>query len=915
MNPQDKQNINLTGNVTADKHLAALLSKAVRPTVNQTPNRDHQGNRKIITPNTYSFHAQLADRAKRNQDSQSILQLLPDLELAVQILTSSILSPSDMLNVELNITSEPDILTSEMSASLIESVRKYLEGDMNIKMQLPVMLRDIVAEKGCYPVAVIPENAIDELINGPRYNISKESMRNFISDDGITPKPVGILGPGVEQTLKPAVKKRLSLESIASVSDGTFNKNISMITPREVVVSDKYCSVTDNIMVLKFQGLFDKIRRNEIARNVSKSTKSFSLESDFHTKYVKKPSDAQIENQLYRDKNFNNDVVSGFKKQSNLPRRSIGKPLIMKFPSESVLPVHVPGDPKNHIAYFILIDDEGHPVKSDVKDTFQTAASKGFGNSARSSLSSSLIERVNINLGTGTNGFDPNKVEHLDYISRVYADMVEQDLIARVKNGVHSANVDLSKNEEFYRLMLSRTLQHKYTQLLYIPTDYMTYMAFKYNANGIGKSLLDDNSVINTLRTVLMFSNVMGAVKNSIGRTKVNVSIPEEDPDPVRTLEDAQEEIVRSRHLGLPFGGGWNPNDILEFLQRAGFEWNVQGGNLPDLKFDFENTSSSYPKADTDLEDGLRKHSIMGLGLSPEMVDNGLGSDFATVAVQNNILLTKRILQYQELFNPQLSDHCRKIILFSEDLITELRDKIKKNTNAIKIELSTEETSMLERYTNEESSDYKIDRALLEFIKKIDVCLPAPPSVSLEHQTDLVKTYADFLDTALDSAYINSDIVTDAMSGSVDKIKAQIKAFFLRKFMADKGIGIELGQLLATNENGGPQIDLIKEVATHAEALTRSCVANVAKLTPINNAAQSDMDKMGADSTSTSESSDSTDSGGGGEDDMFGDMGFDDDSGADGGSSEENGPPSTTDEQTPSAKDDGEEEAPAKPTL
>lgn len=50
-----------------------------------------------------------------------------------------------------------------------------------------------------------------------------------------------------------------------------------------------------------------------------------------------------------------------------LNRKSIGSPLEIKLPPESVIPVFASGFPEKHIGYFLVIDPEGYPVSKDKK--------------------------------------------------------------------------------------------------------------------------------------------------------------------------------------------------------------------------------------------------------------------------------------------------------------------------------------------------------------------------------------------------------------------------------------------------------------------------------------------------------------------------------------------------------------------
>lgn len=865
--------------VNKDANLAAALTKLVADKRHGSA-RDASGNRTAVMPTGTNFREHTDQRVKRNRDASTVLKILPDLELAVQILVSSLGSPGDLMTPQLTYNPAPDLFTSEVSAALINEVRQYFESQYDLRSMVPVMLRALIADKGSYPVAVIPENALDEFINGPMTQLAKESLSGFLTADNL-PKPVGILGPGVKGGQTNTRRSLgLAMEGLGKRGEA-INAGQATVTlayeqdGRPVpLCDDEYLTVTDNISVLKFPKMLSKIRAQQMRERLDTQLGQISIES------VTGVTDRRIEQHLFTSKHRRGagsaQMAASLRPQGELSRRSIGDPLRMVFPSESVMPVYTPGDVTRHIGYFVLLDEEGHALSLSDDSEFYRAGNRYAAGRSHNSVSSNLLNRINANLGSGNmSDFGAFNSAEFNYASQLYGDMVERDLLARVRNGVHGSSVKLSSNEDIYRLMLARTLENRYTQLLYIPDEYMTYMTFKYDKqSGMGMSLLDDLSTINAMRSVLMFSDIFGAVRNAIGRTRVTIDLPENDPDGVKTLEMVKDLLVRGKQLNVPFSID-TPYDITNFLERAGYEFSFTGGGLPQLNYEIEQKSDSYAKADEGLTESLRKMSLSGLGVPPEMVDQALGNaEFAEVARANNALFSKRILTLQNIFNPLLARHARQVVRYTGDLLAKLVDIIKKEKDCVKMQPTEAEKGYLESIGADQAAKYMAHRALAEFIDTFTVVLPKPPEITLEAQKTELESYEGLLDMALEKAFMGADLVAESMSGSIDKIRSQAKAYFLRKYMADKGIAPELFDLVAVTEDGAPQVNLLTEVATHLEALTRSCVINQAKITPVDQAAAADLENLGKDagggSSSSSDSSDDGDSGG-------------DDSGGDGG--------------------------------
>lgn len=836
--------------VQNDPQFAAMVSKLVKS--------HDPGEFNVNKENSYynlnqSQIQTISDSIKgRIVDNENIMQLFPDIELAIQIIVSSILSPKDMVNTEIIIKGKESVFPSEILLKLNTILTSNLEGSYKLKNELQDILRDTLFRTGSYVKAIIPESIVDELINSNK-TVSTEALTDIVGkDDKIV--SLGFLG-----NANRATSQTVSLESRIGMRMSHEVYDAKVFATEESVNRYMNLDVTDNYQILKIPRLMESSRKKTV-QSMIRSRRKISLEN-------KTVTNQEFASLVYKNPNQNSRVFVALPTPQASKRKSIGRPLVMKLPSEAVIPVYVPGNEKEHIGYFVLLDIDGNPVtlSSDRQNADGLSSMLNNDQSNNQSLSSLLISKAKRNLT------DINASPTIDQISKIYSNIVETDLINRLNNGLYKNNFEISKNEEIYRIMLARSLAGKFTRLLYLPAELTTYFAFKYFSNGIGKSYLDDIKILTSLRAILLFAKIMAMTKNSISTTKVDISLDPEDPDPQKSIEIATHEIVKLRQQYFPLGVN-SPPDLVNWIQRAGLHLNIKNHpGLPQTEFDFQNSNIEHKIPDNEFDEALRKQTYMSMGLSPEIVDQGFNAEFATTAIQNNILFSKRVIQAQQLFTLDLTDYVQKISMNDEVMRDEFREVIKENMASIENFLSEEDKQV----KNDDPEGF-IEDLVDRYIENIEIDLPKPDVTSIETQSTAFESYVEALDKTLDS-WISAEIFPNEIAGEIssnaDSMKVILRAHFIRDWMAKNGFMTELNDIVTSDEDGKPSLDIYEITKSHMEGLMRTSLNFIKNMKPVSTAANTDLTNMSVDEGSSTGSDDtgSEDTGDAGGDD-FGDM-------------------------------------------
>jgi hypothetical protein len=868
--------LRLVGENPSDAALVSKLQRSSNP-----GNVDMSRADSVNNLNKTAIAAISENTKQRIRDNENIMQLFPETELAMQIVVSSILSPKDMVKADLIYKGKDSIFPSEVMMACNEFLQTEMDTAYKLKDDLQEILIEALYRVGSYVKLVLPESVVDEIINS-RTSISTEAFGDFFetSKDGVDLKKISHLG-----FLGNAGQSKFStvLESFANRDKISYNPKIHL--PEEdskLSVVFENLEIVDNFKILKMPGFNERLNKERVKTLIKGSHKkktAANMSAESFSSVDTRTIPGQTENTdtrftpqelqtiLYKNGQQGVQNFMVLPTKIGTKRKSVGRPLVMRLPSESVIPVYVPGDPSNHIGYFVLIDIDGNPVTVNSQTQTYNDGMNGLVSSTNQaqSINSNLIDRARRNLVNNSN------TPTLQDITSVYASVIEKNLMERLANGLYGQNAKVSDNQEIYRVMLARAYEGKFTRLVYIPGELVTYFAFKHFTNGVGKSYLDDIKNLTSLRAIMLFAKVNNSVKNSINVTKVDMKLDPESPDPNKDIEMAVHEIVKMRQNYFPLGIN-SYIDLNDWIQRAGLEFTFSGHpGLPDIDFEFSNGSMQHTMPDTELDELLRKQTFMAFGLPPETVDNAYAGEFATTVVQNNVLLSKRIMLHQQKFVADVCDFVQTVASNDSEIIRGLKEIIEENIGTIEAALSDEEKG--KRAQDEEGF---LDELVERYIENLLIDLPHPDGTSLKNQTEAFKEYMDAIEEAL-NYWVSSDMFTEDVVGAIstnfESLKKVLKAYFGRKWMAENGYMTELAVIANAGLKPGDEgsFDLYDENKEYMEGAVTSFMKFLQKMKPINNAAGKDLEALG-----TPEGSGSSGGGGGG--------GFDDGGGgSDGG--------------------------------
>lgn len=647
---------------------------------------------------------------------KGVMELLPDLKLAMQIRTSMILSPKDMLFDKLRLKLKGnDFELDNKVLGLINLIEDHFRFKTPLEKDISKFIDEALFMYGAHIWLMVPPSTFDAYIQGR--DVSLEGMDDMLGKNTLTAQDNTTM-------------------ALLGIKEITNNPNAF----KEVLVRQRE----------------QKERQEQIAME------SFGLTVSSYQRTARPVGVLQPTVDLRPDAN----------------------PIIFDVPVDSCLMVSDPSAPQRHLFAIIQVDKNGTiTTNSDSVNQFEL-----LGKRLKTAVQAKSGEEYKLLKAMGLKDDDIKKESAgvLDLYSALVETQIEKAIDGTAANG----GFTFSNKETFYRTLFMRTMRKEQTRLICVPAEMVDYMAFDYGDDGHGVGLLEKTQLYSSLRAVLMFSDLIRQVVNSVPQTNLNITLDEDELDPQAIIQKMLADYGRITDRSIPLGVFSAPTMIDE-IRRAGIRVNVDGGErFPNTKMEVEDTQRQIPRVESDLSEQLQKSQYAGLGVQPELINQALQGDFAINTVTNNQLFVKRSMVDQATFIGCMEQRMSKYIYLSNELYTAIVATVGE------------------------------DKAPA-FIDALTLSLPSADYVRLEQQMEAYQAYSDLVDLAVEhhisDAMLRGLVESSPVADTLDELREVIASHFKRQYLVRENILPEL-QDLYTDESGKRLSDQLTEY--HATLLT-----------------------------------------------------------------------------------------------
>lgn len=776
------------GNNKVSIPTATAIAKMLNQPEDRTKGRD--GNNIVDVGGLESIIRQVSTKQSISED---LLALFPDMKFCAETVSLSIVSPNDMVTKNYNLNFNTLKLGNDLKGSLSALVKDDLNLYYKFNNNLPENIEEALFFKGSCPECYIPESSLSDIITDDKYkkveagDITVESFfKSTVKSKGIFNKTNNITAKDYKDVMLSVInedKTRITEDKLTLESATVINLE------KELGVE-----FTDNIGVLYSNFINDDITKKSISG------------------LYKKSSNVELNTESGKPTNLKDEILKIFKNPGSLKeekllnidsytdgsRKSLGRPLYIKLDPVSVKPIWSI-TPDNHLGYLVLLDENGKLINS--KDYNQQGLDNnnaiGFSSNSKT-VSDGILNRAFSGLKSMT---DEHK--DLDNMEEIYGSILHNTIVKKISEGKLRNVGNLSKDQNFLRLMFNRALKGKKTKVIYLPVDVVSYFAYEYKENGMGLSRLEKISVLMSMRAIMLFAKLMANIKNSIPITEVEATIDSKEPDVKAAMNKIISATLKNHQVSLPIGTA-DVNSLVQWAHNLGYVYNITSDRLPDTKVKLNDSSRSIKIPEDTISEILEELCYMEFFMNAEMVKSGKESNFATTIITQNKLYENRIIKQQIKTEINATKKVKTILNNDAVLRNKMLDVILNNLKEIK-KLNKDLLSLV---TTNNIKDDELSEVLLELlIDDIEVSFPRPTSLSEgDNLSKSLKDYKeainDYVDTLFESEAYSAAFAGEEISSNIETYKAIIKKMLLQEWVNENNFIPSMSKFLTLDDSG-----------------------------------------------------------------------------------------------------------------
>ena len=740
-------------------------------------------------PSYGALDANLSKTVSDRRDIKNILEMNPNAQLAIDICVNGTLSPNNTLDSQLQYKSSYDKLGS-IKSTLLQKIREIMNAQVELEDILPTVLKDAKYDVGSYALLVVPTGRIREMIKSEkleRTNSDQKIMKfeSMINDFSNVKRPLQADKRYLEPSALSFKLEDIGLETTTSLD---VSKLITVHSDLEIIRMNK---MRENwIKQEAVNGCLDSLEdfsNYDIKADMAEMAKEHKQEG---------LDDSVIADSLNRARNYAFDDVISLAPE--VDPDGIDMAVHMHIPHESIFVMHKPGSPEDHVGYYIALDMSGNPISvGDELNIHNPNYNGTYGNDASNSAMSGQANFAAGNTEMGFSGMNNSSIQgrRISDKTALFSKVTEKQLVDKIKSGYFKHHdISLAEHKDLMQTMFQRLLSNKQTQLIFVPASLMTYIAFEYDENGNGISLIIKHKNIGVLNSILTLANTLSAINNTIDYKEVRVKFDDDELDFNKTTDMVIGNLVRHSSMN---GSRLLSTDVykqFDYLGTKGYQLAFEDHpSFPGTSVEINNLDRERAAPDVDVMEKNEALLIQSLGSTPEVVDMARNVEFASSYFQSNLQAARRAIADQKILTKFLDKFIRTYLMNSPLALKWMIQEIDRS-----------------RKDNPELRGIKTIELVRGFINSVTTHLPKPDMVKVELLDKAIIEQEKLVDHVLKYTIgeeaLQGEDVGEHLEATLEAIRRKIKAVIMRDFLASNNMFNE-GIINAIFNNNEEELD------------------------------------------------------------------------------------------------------------
>lgn len=698
-----------------------------------------------------------------SREADCLRILTPEIKASSSIMVSSILSPTDLQTDSVQITVDGTDLGAEIEQKCSDLLTAFFNDQLELGPKLERWLDAALYKEGSAAILITPQSNISVLNNAV----------DEMSSDGVKQK---YSKPKIEAGVE-------SLASCETLCNAFSDEALSVLDAN----IEKDC--VDAISSLEGFKDFKDTEIIQASKDVRKAVKQLFTDAKSNVVFTHNPKLINSNNnRLTKTKtDLEKQALSAFIGEGsnpiyildvNLNKEADENAALIEIPTHAVIPVTVPGSKDKHIGYFVLVDAWGTPLVDKPYDRFSS-------NGPRKLTEASM----QATFGCPTAYHWSNSItdkERFDVTTTIFGVTLKNVLEHKLNSfGLNGITVD--ERDSISSCLFRYLLEKKKVGFVFVPQAMMTYLAFDYRNDGTGKSLIEDISVLVSLRNVLTIAGILAASENSIDNKVVEIDVDEKNANVQQLLDMVRNAMTEKRMLKFDH----HPLAVQRDLIQKSLT--ILPKNMKGLKeslnvtTDHKSTGAVTP--DSNLNEMITKWIITDLETPPAALNQLGDSEYSRSVATTNLFFNNNIKGKQRITCKHINKLIRTYIKYSSGLqkkilniLSATNSSMKNSAEAIN-DKSTEKNSKIDIKVNEDTAIKNLESVILN----THVSLPTPQIIVDKSQYEEIDKYISSLDGVLNAIFSDDQILDQNYKDMMSMIRSCIKADMVRNYINQIG--------------------------------------------------------------------------------------------------------------------------------